>query len=131
MVISNSPLQVTLVQYSSDRRIKQDIYSVDEDSLFEKMMNVKIKSYRYTDEWRAVRNIKDTRVRGVIAQELAEVFPEHVKIIPKYDLEDKGFQLTDFYQVDKMGLILDIIGALQAMQNTLKCLVIHLVRLAM
>ena len=31
-----------------------------------------------TEDWLKVRNdIEDVRVRGVIAQELAEVFPEH------------------------------------------------------
>ena len=73
LIVASSPIQATLVQYSSDIRIKKDIEAIDEDSLLERIKNVRIRSYRYTDEWRAVRNdVPDKRVRGVIAQELAQ-----------------------------------------------------------
>ena len=76
MLIANAPLQATLVQYSSDSRIKREIQSVDEEAILQKIRNVKVRSYKYTQEWRGVRNLdEDVRVRGVIAQELAEVFP--------------------------------------------------------
>ena len=38
MVIANSPVQATMVQYSSDMRIKRDINSVDENALLQKIM---------------------------------------------------------------------------------------------
>ena len=41
----------------------------------------------------------DVEVRGVVAQQLAEVFPEHVKILDEYSLPDKGFKLEGFHQV--------------------------------
>jgi len=115
LLIASSPLQVTSLQYSSDVRIKQDIQSVDEDDILQRIKAVRIRSYGYTDEWRAVRgDVPNARVRGVIAQELAEVFPEYVSVIPEYSLEDKKFTIKDFHQVDKTSLILDLIAAMQA-----------------
>jgi hypothetical protein len=115
LLIASAPLQVTLVQYSSDIRIKTDIEGVDEEALLQRMKRVQVRSYRYTDEWRSVRDdIPDVRVRGVIAQELAEVFPEYVSIIPEYTLSDKHFAIKDFHQVDKTSLIIDLIAAIQA-----------------
>jgi len=58
---------VTKVQYSSDSRIKTEVKSVDVDSLLQRLMSVNIRSYKYTDEWRQVRDdVSDDRVRGLI-----------------------------------------------------------------
>jgi hypothetical protein len=112
--VANAPMHVTLVKYSSDRRIKREIQSVDEDDLLTRINTVRIKSYKYSAEWQKVRNIKDVRVRGVIAQELEQVFPEYVTILPEFKLEDKNFTLKNFYQIDKTSLVMDMIAALEA-----------------
>ena len=113
-VISNVPLRLTAVQYSSDTRIKQNIADVDTDDLLQRIQKVEMKSYSYTDAWRRVRGIPDITVRGVIAQQLREVFPEHVQVLNQYSLPDKNFSLPGFHQVDKQGLVMDLIGAMQA-----------------
>ena len=70
------------------------------DLLFQRVLNVSIRSYRYTAEWMKVRDDNpDARVRGVIAQELAEVFPEYVTVIPEYTLAERNFTIKDFHQV--------------------------------
>ena len=111
--VSTVPHQVTSVQYSSDERIKKDIVDVDTAELLDRLRQVNLREYGYTDAWRRVRGLElnDVRVRGVIAQELNEVFPEHVQILDQLDL--KGVKLNDFHQVDKQGLVMDVIGALQ------------------
>ncbi|RYG63291.1 tail fiber domain-containing protein [archaeon] len=115
MIVATAPIQATTVQYSSDIRIKSDIQPVNENSILQRILKIPIRSYRYTDEWLKVRDdIPDVRVRGVIAQELAEVFPEYVTAIPEYHLEDKNFYIKDFHQVDKTSLIVDLIAAVQA-----------------
>jgi hypothetical protein len=53
----------------------------------------------------------------VIAQELNEIFPEHISVLETYSLPDKGFQKTRFYRVDKQRLALDVIGGLQALHD--------------
>ena len=80
--VSTVPLQVTTVQYSSDARIKKDITTVDTGDLLDRMRKIGIREYGYTDEWRKVRGLEenDVRVRGVIAQQLREVFPEHIQV---------------------------------------------------
>ena len=109
------PVQVTTVQYSSDERIKKDIEDVDTLDLLDRMRDIELREYGYTDEWRSVRGLSnDIRVRGVIAQELRQVFPEHIQVLDELDMEDDGINFKDFHQVDKQGLVLDLVGALQA-----------------
>ena len=105
------------LQAPSDRRIKKDFQPVDTADLLHRLQRVRITEYGYTDEWRAVRGIPDKRVRGVIAQELNEIFPEHISVLETYSLPDKGFQKTRFYRVDKQRLALDVIGGLQALHD--------------
>ena len=95
----SSPMSTTIVTYSSDIRIKQDIDDVDTDEILARMRRVNIKSYKYTKEWLKVRQGVDVRVRGVIAQELAEVFPEYVTVLPQYNIPESNFTIKDFHQV--------------------------------
>ena len=94
-----SPMATTIVTYSSDIRIKQEIDDVDTDDILARMRLVNIKSYTYTKEWLKVRQGDDVRVRGVIAQELAEVFPEYVTVLPQYHIPEYNFTIKDFHQV--------------------------------
>ncbi|CAN0414515.1 unnamed protein product, partial [Hapterophycus canaliculatus] len=114
-VISSVPLLVTTIEYSSDERIKESIVDVDVDDILHRFMEVEMVEYSYTEEWRQVRNLEDnSRVRGVIAQQLAEVFPEHVEVVSDFELPDKDFAISDFLQVDKVSLTLDLISAIQS-----------------
>ncbi|CAN0588280.1 unnamed protein product, partial [Ectocarpus sp. 12 AP-2014] len=114
-VVSSVPLQVTTIEYSSDERIKESIVGVDVDDVLQRFMEVEMVEYAYTEEWRQARNLgENARVRGVIAQQLAEVFPEHVEVIPEFELPDKDFAISDFLQVDKISLTLDLISAIQS-----------------
>jgi hypothetical protein len=49
-----------------------------------------------------------------IAQELPEIFPEHVQKIKSFHLTDKKLHLTAFHQVDKQPLTFDLLAALQS-----------------
>ncbi len=116
--IASVPMQVTSVQYSSDRRIKERITGIDNDELFQRFRKVELKEYAYTEQWRKVRNIAtDVRVRGVIANELKEIFPEHVETIPEFKLEDKDFVLKDFLQVNKNNLLFDFLAVFKSLTN--------------
>ena len=93
------PFQVTSVQYSSDERIKKDIVKVDTSDLLDRMRSIELREYGYTDEWGRVRDIEDERVRGVIAQELRQVFPEHIKVLDEFTINDHGIKFKNFHQV--------------------------------
>jgi hypothetical protein len=63
---------------NSDRRIKNDVRPVA-DAL-ELLDRVRLVDFRYTDDYRMTHpGIEDKRYVNVIAQEFAEVFPDHVK----------------------------------------------------
>ncbi len=114
-VLSTAPMQVTSVHYAADSRIKEDVVDVDVDDILQRIQRIDYKEYAYTDDWKKVRRLSsDLRVRGIIAEQLATVFPEHVEIIDNYSLPDKGFGMRGFHQVDHTGLTIDLIGALQA-----------------
>ena len=83
--------------------------------LLDRIKRIQLREYGYTDNWRELRGLEsnDVRVRGVIAQELRQVFPEHVEILDELIVK-QGIKLTDFHQVDKQGLVMDVIGAFQA-----------------
>ena len=50
---------------------------------------------------------KNVQVRGVIAQQLKQVFPEHIQILDELEMKDQGVKLRDFHQVDKQALAID------------------------
>jgi hypothetical protein len=63
---------------NSDRRIKQDIRTID--NAIQKMRAIRLVDFEYTPEYRAAHpGIEDRRYPNVIAQEFAEVFPDWVK----------------------------------------------------
>ena len=96
------------------RSIKTDIQAVDEDEIMQRFQKVDIFTYRYTEEWRNVRGVDDISVRGVIAQQLKDVFPEYVSVIDSFDLPDKNFTMDQMHQVDKQALVLDLVAAFKA-----------------
>ncbi|MBE7494573.1 MAG: tail fiber domain-containing protein [Verrucomicrobiaceae bacterium] len=63
---------------NSDRRIKEDIQPVM--NALDTLGKVRLVDFRYTDDYRAAHpGIADQRYLNVVAQEFAEVFPDHVK----------------------------------------------------
>ncbi|MDG1363208.1 MAG: tail fiber domain-containing protein, partial [Akkermansiaceae bacterium] len=63
---------------NSDRRIKADVKSIAGG--LETLDKVRLVDFRYTDDYLAAHpEIDDKRYPNVIAQEFAEVFPDHVK----------------------------------------------------
>ena len=63
------PLQVTEIQYSSDERIKTDIKSTNTEDLLDRIRQIELREYGYTEEWRKVRGLEgDPRTRGVIGK---------------------------------------------------------------
>jgi hypothetical protein len=82
----------------------------DSDSLLHRLQKLSVTKYRYTDEWRASRSLQDTEVRGMIAQDVAQHFPEYVDIGD----EQSDLGLEQFHAIKKQDLAVDLIAALQA-----------------
>jgi hypothetical protein len=99
-VISHVPLSVVQVISPSDKRVKTDISSVDEDAIMTRLQGIEVVQYRYTPEWQAVRGFGNNIVRGLIAQQVQTVFPEYVTEAPMV-FPEKNFSIPDFLEVDK------------------------------
>ena len=76
--------------------------------MLHRLQTFKLKSYKYSDDWLAVRGIRQTRVRGVIAQEVFEAFPEYIQKVPNYELRDQDgnvlFQLPYVLTLSPLNL---------------------------
>jgi hypothetical protein len=96
---------------NSDRRIKRDITPVT-DAL-DTLNRVRLVSFRYTDDYRAAHpSVTDRPYLNVIAQEFAEVFPDHV--------QSSGEKLPDgseILQVDTYPLTIYTAAAVQELNT--------------
>ena len=100
---NDGEISATRLVESSDRRIKTDIEDADEDDSLDKIMNLKIKNWRY---------IKSPEVlhRGVIAQELKEVIPSAVTISQREELDD-------FHSISNSEMLSYLIHAVQCINK--------------
>jgi len=96
---------------NSDRRIKWAIQPLT--GALEKLDQVRLVDFRYTDDYRATHpGIADKRYLNVIAQEFAEVFPDHV--------QSSGEKLADgseILQVDTYPLTIYSAAAVQELHR--------------
>ncbi len=96
---------------NSDRRIKDEIQPLT--GALETMDKVRLVDFRYTDDYRANHpGIDDKRYLNVIAQEFAEVFPDHV--------QSSGEKLPDgseILQVDTYPLTIYSAAAVQELNR--------------
>ena len=96
---------------NSDRRIKSEIQPLT--GALEKLDRVRLVDFRYTPEYRAAHpGIPDVRYLNVVAQEFAEVFPDHVK--------SSGERLPDgseILQVDTYPLTIYSAAAVQELHR--------------
>ena len=70
----------TNIMASSDSRIKKDIEDIDDTTALDKILSIQPKTYKYKDTLLK----RDNRVIGFIAQQIKEVIPEAVELIPEY-----------------------------------------------
>ena len=99
---------------NSDRRIKTDIQPVT--NALEKLEQVRLVDFRYTEAYRAAHpGIGNKRYLNVIAQEFAEVFPDHVHG------SGEGFpDGSEILQVDTYPLTIYSAAAVRELHEKLK-----------
>merc|ERR1712063_84488 len=96
----------------SDVRIKKNFQQINQNEQLERIKAVSLYDYERVDldsgEW--------VPERGVIAQELFQVIPEAVTVKGNVVLPN-GQTITDFCTVNERCLMIDHIGATQALAN--------------
>ena len=96
---------------NSDRRIKMEVQPIT--NALQTLDRVRLVDFRYTDDYRTAHpGIEDRRYLNVIAQEFAEVFPEHVR--------SSGEKLPDgseILQVDTYPLTIYSAAAVQELHR--------------
>ncbi|CAK4417441.1 unnamed protein product, partial [Aphanomyces euteiches] len=119
LVISHVPIQAPKVLTPSDERIKTDITSFDHDDIYHRLQELRPKSFKYEKAWGKMMGVDDETMRGLVAQEVAEVFPEYVSVKSELHLTDHGLRIENFTQINQQAMVIDLIAALQVQQKRL------------
>jgi hypothetical protein len=92
----------------SDKRIKKEIKSVNVQNCIDSIKNLKIKTFKYDDNYKSLYNLKDRIYVGVIADDVLETHPNCVQIMDKKDIN-----LSDFKNVNLGEQYYEIIAVVQ------------------
>ena len=104
---------------TSDQRVKDNIEDADIDILYNNVKQIKLRRFTYNQKY--VETNDKTQI-GFIAQEVKEVYPKAVHIIPEnkfvFSVDDKGMAvdyeiIKDFHNLDSDQLWKCSWGALQ------------------
>ena len=103
-IISNAPAQLADVRTPVDSRIIHEgegesatgAVSVDEDAVLQRVMEVPVRSFSYTEEWRQIQSMGEEAVHGIIGQEVADMMPEWVSVMEELGFPEQGFALQQF-----------------------------------
>jgi hypothetical protein len=85
---------------AADENIKRNIESVDSVALLQRLQAVQLNQYRYTADWQQVRGLSSAdygvsrKVRGLVAQQVSEAFPEYVHIEQEMSIPEKGIPMS-------------------------------------
>ena len=97
-IISNAPAQLADVRTPVDSRIIHEgegesatgAVSVDEDAVLQRVMEVPVRSFSYTEEWRQIQSMGEEAVHGIIGQEVAQMMPEWVSVMEELSFSGAG-----------------------------------------
>ena len=104
LTLTHTYLTVTELVETSDRRVKENIVSVNNEDSFNKIMDLNIVDYNF------IADSEKKTHRGLIAQELAEVIPSAINISERNGIED-------FHAVSSKELVGYLISSLQHMNT--------------
>jgi hypothetical protein len=76
----NGRVWVSVLVWTSDSRIKEDIQDINDDSVLQMILAIEPKTYKYIDKIER----GDNKVYGFIAQQIREVIPEAINIQKSY-----------------------------------------------
>jgi len=111
----------------SDERIKENITDANLNETLQNISQLKLKKYNYTESFQNSMNQQcDYQPKyGLIAQQVNNIIPEAItigtyevskKITHEQNMETK-IQLEDFHFINKDQIIMQMLGAIQALNN--------------
>lgn len=101
----------TVWTVSSDERIKENIELADLDICYNNVKNLKLKRYKYKDEFIENHIIDDKTKIGWIAQDVKKYIPKAVSITNNED-----YDIEDFHSLNTDQIIACMYGAIQKLQ---------------
>lgn len=101
----------------SDQRIKTNIEDADLDVCYSNIRNINLKRFKWDSN--VIGPVEDETMLGFIAQEIKEVFPKSVNIIPDYGFDD--FHNLNQDQLNKclFGAVKKLIQKVEALEETI------------
>jgi hypothetical protein len=81
-------IRATDYYYGSDIRLKQNVRSIDGDGVIDKVRDMTVIQYNYSNEFTKGGTDPDTRYFGVVAQEVEKSFPDAVRS------DDNGYKMV-------------------------------------
>lgn len=90
---------------SSDRRLKENIKEADSKRCYDIVKNLKLKHFKWKDEYIPAWKANDRTKLGWIAQDVEQVFPKAVKKQPMHDIHDCRTLDTDQIYATMYGAI--------------------------
>ncbi len=91
--ITNGVLRINNAQQIpvSDERIKENISSISLETCLSTLESVPLRTYNFRADYAAYAGMTAQPQVGVIAQEIADIFPGSIQKIPQYGIEDLHF----------------------------------------
>ena len=100
----------------SDRRIKEDIVDADINLCYENVKRLKLKYYKWSDQYIEFNQQEDKHVLGWIAQEVEEIFPKSVSKSNQYGFSDFRSLNIDTINRSLYGCVTKIIQDKEALE---------------
>lgn len=96
----------------SDQRIKENIEDADLERCYNDIKNLKLRRFKYKDDFINNHQLEDKNVLGFIAQEVKNIFPKSVDIKP-----NELYNIDDFHNLNIDQMINALFGAFQKSQQ--------------
>ena len=110
LTLTSSGILTTAEVYEySDKRVKKNISTIDNNFLLDKILKIQLKKYNYDKPDQTMDNPKHVKI-GVIAQEIKEIIPSIVNISPQNNIQD-------FHSIKSNELVYYLIGCIQNLNN--------------
>lgn len=96
---------------ASDQRIKKDVSELTYEECVNSINSIRLKKFRYHEEYNRIFNSEDKTYVGVLADELMETHPKSVNVVPRQRIGSMEFD--EFKTIDISQQLYELIGCVQ------------------